>query len=308
MESDLNSLLARACDSVRTEIGKGKVADYIPALAHVDPGKFGAAVVTVEGDCALYGDAAEPFSVQSISKLFTLTLALEKVQQDLWERVGVEASGNAFNSILQLEREAGIPRNPFINAGALVVSDVLLGDSSPAVVIAELLTLLRTLSGDTSVYIDQQVAASEKETGFRNASLANFLKSFDNLKNDVEDVLEVYFNQCALAMTCEQLARSALFLANGGVAPASGHRVVNERRARRICSIMLTCGHYDASGEFAFRVGLPGKSGVGGGIVAVVPGRAAITVWSPGLNRAGNSLVGTAALEAFVHTSGWNMF
>lgn len=308
MESDLNSLLARACDSVRTEIGKGKVADYIPALAHVDPGKFGAAVVTVEGDCALYGDAAEPFSVQSISKLFTLTLALEKVQQDLWERVGVEASGNAFNSILQLEREAGIPRNPFINAGALVVSDVLLGDSSPAVVIAELLTLLRTLSGDTSVHIDQQVAASEKETGFRNASLANFLKSFDNLKNDVDEVLEVYFNQCALAMTCEQLARSALFLANGGVDPASGHRVVNGRRARRICSIMLTCGHYDASGEFAFRVGLPGKSGVGGGIVAVVPGRAAIAVWSPGLNKAGNSLVGTAALEAFVHTSGWNMF
>lgn len=308
MESDLNSLLARACDSVRTEIGKGKVADYIPALAHVDPGRFGAAVVTVEGDCALYGDAAEPFSVQSISKLFTLTLALEKVQQDLWERVGVEASGNAFNSILQLEREAGIPRNPFINAGALVVSDVLLGDSSPAVVIAELLTLLRTLSGDTSVYIDQQVAASEKETGFRNASLANFLKSFDNLKNDVDEVLEVYFNQCALAMTCEQLARSALFLANGGVDPASGHRVVNGRRARRICSIMLTCGHYDASGEFAFRVGLPGKSGVGGGIVAVVPGRAAIAVWSPGLNKAGNSLVGTAALEAFVHTSGWNMF
>ena len=308
MTTDLNSLLGRACDSVRTEIGRGKVADYIPALAHVDPEKFGAAVVTVDGDCALYGDAAEPFSVQSISKLFTLTLALEKVQQNLWERVGVEASGNAFNSILQLEREAGIPRNPFINAGALVVSDVLLRGSDPAAVIAEILSLLRTLSGDASVYIDQDVAASEAQTGFRNASLANFLKSFGNLEHEVDDVLDVYFNQCSLAMTCEQLARSALFLANGGVDPGTGRRVVNERRARRICSIMLTCGHYDASGEFAFRVGLPGKSGVGGGIVAIVPGCAAIAVWSPALNSAGNSLVGTAALEAFVQTSGWNIF
>ncbi len=244
MSLELNVLLEQACASVRGEIGKGKVANYIPALACVDPGKFGAAVVTVDNRCAFYGDAKEPFSIQSISKVFTLTLALEKLNQKLWERVGVEASGNAFNSILQLESEAGIPRNPFINAGALVLSEVL----------------------------------------------------------------EVYFHQCALKLSCEQLARASLYLATGGVDPISGRRVVSEQRARRINSIMLTCGHYDASGEFAFRVGLPGKSGVGGGIVAIVPGQAAIAVWSPGLNRFGNSLVGTAALEAFVHSVDWNIF
>jgi glutaminase len=308
MTEDLSSLLQQACDSVRSEIGKGKVADYIPVLAGIDPRKFGAAVVTIDGDSASYGDAAEPFSIQSISKLFTLTLALEQVNQGLWERVGVEASGNAFNSILQLEREAGIPRNPFINAGALVVSDVLLEGSDPGQVTGRLLGLLRSLSDDAGVSIDQTVASSEAETGFRNASLANFLKSFGNLNHPVDQVLDVYFHQCALAMSCEQLARAGLFLSTGGIDPISGQRIVSDTRARRINSIMLTCGHYDASGEFAFRVGLPGKSGVGGGIVAVVPRRAAIAVWSPGLNTAGNSLVGTAALEAFVHSVDWNIF
>jgi glutaminase len=308
MTEDLSSLLQQACDSVRSEIGKGKVADYIPVLAGIDPRKFGAAVVTIDGDSASYGDAAEPFSIQSISKLFTLTLALEQVNQALWERVGVEASGNAFNSILQLEREAGIPRNPFINAGALVVSDVLLEGSDPGQVTGRLLGLLRSLSDDPGVSIDQTVASSEAETGFRNASLANFLKSFGNLNHPVDQVLDVYFHQCALAMSCEQLARAGLFLSTGGIDPISGQRIVSDTRARRINSIMLTCGHYDASGEFAFRVGLPGKSGVGGGIVAIVPRRAAIAVWSPGLNTAGNSLVGTAALEAFVHSVDWNIF
>lgn len=306
--ADLNTLLEQACESACVELGKGKVADYIPALAEVDPGKFGAAVVTVDGNSAVYGDGREPFSVQSVSKLFTLTLALEKVNHDLWRRVGYEASGNAFNSILQLEHEEGIPRNPFINAGALVLSDVLLEGSDADSVVAEILALVQELSGDSSVCIDQDVARSELETGFRNASLANFLKSFGNLKHTVAEVLDVYCHQCALAMSCEQLARACLFLATGGVEPVSGRRVVSERRARRISSIMLMCGHYDASGEFAFRVGLPGKSGVGGGIVAIVPNRAAIAVWSPELNSTGNSQVGTAALEAFVHLADWNMF
>lgn len=308
VSADLRTRLEQACNSVRDEIGRGRVADYIPALAEVDARKFGAAVVTVDGECAIYGNAQEPFSVQSISKVFTLTLALEKVNQDLWKRVGVEASGNAFNSILQLENESGIPRNPFINAGALVVSDVLLAGSDVQAVISSILTLLQSRSGDSSVYIDQDVAGSEGETGFRNASLASFLKSFGNLNHKVMDVLEVYFNQCALAMSCEQLARSVLFLSTGGVDPDTGQRIISEQRARRINSIMLTCGHYDASGEFAFRVGLPGKSGVGGGIVAVVPRRGAIAVWSPGLNSAGNSHVGTAALEAFVHSMDWSIF
>jgi glutaminase len=305
---ELTSLLARACDAVRVEVGVGNVAGYIPALARVDARKFGTAIVTVDGDVAHYGDAREAFSIQSICKVFTLTLALEQIDSALWKRVGREPSGNAFNSIVQLEQERGVPRNPFINAGALVVCDVLLEGRGRTATIAALVEFLQKAAADPSIHIDAEVARSEADTGFRNASLANFLKAFGNLNHSVADVLEVYFNQCAVAMNCEQLARAGLFLATEGTDPLTGTRVVSPERARRIKSIMLLCGHYDASGDFAFRVGLPGKSGVGGGILAIVPKRAAIAVWSPALNEAGNSHAGTAALEQIVRQAGWSVF
>jgi len=311
MDSDSSELaraLERACNAVRPEVGRGKVADYIPALARIDPGKFGAAIVTVSGEVACYGDAAEPFSIQSISKVFTLALALRAVGDDLWHRVGREPSGSAFNSIVQLEYERGVPRNPLINAGAMVVSDIVLGGASPHEAVDRLVGLMRFLPGDASIAVDEEVARSEAAMGYRNYSLANFLKSFGNLHNTVDDVLAVYFSQCAIAMSCEQLARAALLLANDGRHPLSGEPLLEPRRARRINSIMLMCGHYDASGDFAFRVGLPGKSGVGGGIIAVVPDIAAIAVWSPCLNAQGNSHAGTAALEQIVRETGWSVF
>lgn len=303
----LQTQLDDACRSIQHEIGLGKVADYIPALAQVPPDKFAAAIVTVDGEKAVFGDARETFSIQSISKLFTLTSALNLHDRKIWERVGREPSGNAFNSIVQLEMECGIPRNPFINAGALVVTDALLGDQTTETCTADLLSLVQSLAADSSIEIDQSVAQSERDTAYRNISLAHFMQSFGNLQRSVNDVLDVYCQQCAIAMSCEQLARSALFLASNGTDPLTKEPIVDEERARRLNAMMMLCGHYDASGDFAFRVGLPGKSGVGGGIIAVVPDIAAVAVWSPCLNSRGNSHAGTATLEALVRATGWNV-
>lgn len=305
--TSLQSQLDSTFQSIQHEIGVGKVADYIPALAQVSPTKFGAAIVTVTGEKALVGAALETFSIQSISKLFALTAALNIHGQKIWDRVGREPSGNAFNSIVQLEMESGIPRNPFINAGALVVTDALLGTHSTEDCTAELLALVQSLADDSSIEIDAKVAQSERDTAYRNASLAHFMQSFGNLRRPVNDVLDIYCKQCAIAMNCEQLARSALYLANNGTDPLTGQHIVDEERARRINSMMMLCGHYDASGDFAHRVGLPGKSGVGGGIVVVIPDVAAVAVWSPCLNANGNSHAGTAALEALVRATKWNV-
>ena len=293
---------------MQPHIGRGHVADYIPALARVDPRHFAIAVATCDGRAAAAGDAQTPFSIQSLSKVFTLTMALEKLGADLWRRVGHEPSGSAFNSIVQLEQEHGIPRNPLINAGALVVSDVLLAGGGPAPAIAAITDFMRRVADDASVSIDAEVATSEGETGFRNASLANFLKAYGNLNGPVSNVLRVYFDQCALAMSCVQLARASLFLANRGVDPLSGAVVTSPDRCRRINAVMMTCGHYDASGDFAFRVGLTGKSGVGGGVIAVAPGHGAAAVWSPGLNAAGTSYVGMLALQRLAALTGWSVF
>lgn len=303
----------RQClEAVRAElgplIGQGRPADYIPELAKVDPRRLGMAVATVDGETVAAGDADEPFSTQSISKVFALTLALGKVGDGLWTRVGREPSGTPFNSIVQLEHERGIPRNPFINAGAIVVADVLLAGHRPREAIGEVVRFVRALADDETVVIDHRVAESEKAHGFRNVALANFMRGWGNLVHPVELVLGLYFHQCALTMSCTQLARAGLFLANGGRSPITGLNVVSRARARRINALMLTCGHYDGSGDFAFRVGLPGKSGVGGGILAVVPGVASIAVWSPGLDAHGNSLVGTRALELITQRMGWSIF
>jgi glutaminase len=293
---------------MRARTDRGEVATYIPELAKIDLRRFGLAVVTADGTVALGGDAEEPFSIQSISKVFTLTLALGKIGERLWKRVGREPSGSPFNSIVQLENERGIPRNPFINAGAIVVSDVILAGHQPRETLGEILHFLRSTADDPTIAIDNDVAASEQRTGFRNLALANYMKAFGGIENPVHLTLGVYFHHCAIAMSCRQLAMAARFLAHGGRDPASGHSIIPVERARRINALMLTCGHYDGSGEFAYRVGLPGKSGVGGGILAVVPGKASVAVWSPGLDASGNSRLGRFALEALSRRLGWSIF
>jgi glutaminase len=304
----LDDIVATVHRDMEAHLGRGKVADYIPALARVDPKNFAIAVATCDGRTAQAGGAHLPFSIQSISKVFTLTLALNKLGANLWDRVGREPSGSRFNSIVQLEAEKGIPRNPLINAGALTITDTLLDGGDPDATIAEILGFMRGLAEDPTIVIDDEVAESEAQTGFRNTSLANFLRANDNLTGPVEDVLKVYFHQCALRMNCRQLARAGLFLAHAGQDPINHARVTTPFRTKRINAIMMTCGHYDASGDFACRVGLPGKSGVGGGILAIAPRQAAICVWSPGLNAQGNSLVGAMALERLSSLTGWSVF
>ncbi len=307
-EIDLPTIVAEIAAEMAAAPDRGNPADYIPPLAAVDPAKFGMAVIEADGTCHLAGDADEAFSIQSISKVFALTLALGHVGDQLWARVGREPSGSAFNSIVQLEFEHGIPRNPFINAGAIVVADVLLGRHQPREAIGEILRFVRMLTDDEDIVIDRAVAEAELATGHRNMALASYMRSFGNIDHDVERTLGVYFHQCALAMSCRQLALAGRYLMADGMLPTTQRRIVSAQRARRINALMLTCGHYDGSGEFAFRVGLPGKSGVGGGILAVVPGRASIAVWSPGLNARGNSQLGTLALERLVQRTGWSVF
>lgn len=305
---DLQAIIDDIAAALAERRGEGKVADYIPELAKVDPNQFGMAITTVDGQVFATGDAATPFSIQSVSKVFMLTLALGKAGESIWKRVGREPSGSAFNSIVQLEHEHGIPRNPFINAGAIVVCDMVLAGHKPKEAIGEVLRFVRYLADDETISIDQAVARSETETGYRNLALANFMRSFGNLHHEVDHVLGVYFHQCAIAMTCRQLSRAGLFLAAHGQDPISGYSVVSPKRARRINALMLTCGHYDGSGDFAFHVGLPGKSGVGGGILAIAPGKASIAVWSPGLNKVGNSALGSIALEMLATRTGWSVF
>jgi glutaminase len=287
---------------------RGEVATYIPELARVDVKAFGLVVITDDGEVAAGGDADARFSIQSISKVFTLTLALGKMGDRLWRKVGREPSGSRFNSIVQLEFEQGIPRNPFINAGAIAVTDSILSGHRPRETLGDILRFMQFVAEDSSITIDEAVAASEQRTGFRNIALANYMKSFGVLDNPVDFTLGVYFHHCAIAMSCRQLAMAGRFLAYLGKNPSTGYAVVQPERARRINAIMLTCGHYDGSGEFAYRVGLPGKSGVGGGILAIVPGKASIAVWSPGLDPNGNSHLGRIALETLTRRMGWSIF
>ncbi len=305
---DLQKIVDETWNSLADQRGCGTPANYIPALATVDPNKFGIAVATAGGEVFCAGDADEDLSIQSVSKVFVLALALERQGPALWEAVGREPSGDPFNSIVQLEREKGIPRNPFINSGAIVTTDRFIGDLGPDQAVNDLLERLRKMGRDSGISIDEAVARSESETGSRNRSLAYFMAGFDRLLNPVEDVLSVYFRQCALAMSCRQLAESALFLAFDGTDPVTNVQMCSAIRTRRINALMLLCGHYDNSGQFAFEVGLPGKSGVGGGILASVPGRATMAVWSPGLNRAGTSQLGARALAQIAERTGWSVF
>ena len=325
---DLAAAVAEVAAEMRGETERGRVATYIPELGNVPLSKFGLAVVTADGAVHCAGDADEPFSIQSVSKVFALTVALDLAGSDVWGRVGREPSGSAFNSIVQLEAEQGVPRNPFINAGAIVVADIIggacdaTGRCDARGGIGRILDFVQAQAGgaggpDTGVAVDPAVAWSEAATGFRNVALANYMKSFGTIEGAVDDALATYFQQCSIAMSCRQLARAARYLMAGGddaIGPgavgsgAQSDTKVTPTRIRRILSLMLTCGHYDASGDFAFRVGLPGKSGVGGGIVAVVPGRATIAVWSPGLGAQGNSVLGTLALERLAGRMGWSVF
>ncbi|NRO99644.1 glutaminase, partial [Paraburkholderia sp. NMBU_R16] len=279
-EQNYQSILEQIHRDIEPWRTAGRVANYIPELAKVPAERFGMAVVTVGGNVFSIGDANVRFSIQSISKLFACTLAFQLLGDALWERVGREPSGTAFNSLVQLETERGKPRNPFINAGALVVTDILCRRFVGAE--TALVQFMRRLTGATDIDYDLRVAHSELAHAERNRAMAHFIASFGNLQMPAEVVIDAYCRQCAIEMNCVELAKAALFLANGGVAPVSGERILDASSTKRLSALMLTCGTYDAAGDFVYRVGLPAKSGVGGGIVAVLPGEMAVCVWSPG--------------------------
>lgn len=309
--SSLADGVAAAADVARSAVNEGEVASYISSLAEVDPDRFGLVASELDGTEHTAGDADQPFAIQSISKVFSLVLALRAIdagsggEDELWSRVGREPSGDPFNSLVQLERERGIPRNPMINAGAIVVDDVLLDHLDDPV--AATCELLSELCGE-AVGVDARIRGQEQGTAHRNRALAHLMADFGNLNNDLEAVLDAYIGACAITMSARQLARAALFLADDGVDPSTGRRVLAAPLARRVAALMLTCGTYDAAGEFAFSVGLPCKSGVAGAIVALVPDRLVACAWSPPLDDAGNSVAGRIALHELAERCGLSVF
>jgi glutaminase len=299
-DTDLDAVLEEVAETARPKAAEGEVTDYIDSLAEMDAESFGLAAVEMDGTEHAVGDADQPFAIQSISKVFSLVLALQKADEDgdvadtVWSRVGVEPSGDPFNSLVQLEHEEGKPRNPMINAGALVIDDILLDHCDDAT--AELRALVSELCGDELTY-DENIARQEGDTGGRNKAMAYLMSSFGNLTSPVDEVLDVYVHGCALMMSTRQLARAIRFLGNDGVDPASGKRILSDPLSRRVSAIMLTTGTYDAAGQFAYDVGFPCKSGVAGGIVGVVPHEMGVCVWSPPLAPSGNSAAGHAAFH-----------
>ncbi|MFK7799593.1 MAG: glutaminase [Aureispira sp.] len=283
--------------NVQSMEDKGALAAYIPELSNVDPTQFGVHLSTIDQFSFGIGDCYTKFSIQSIAKVLALSLAYRICGEKIWERLGVEPSGTAFNSLVQLESDNGIPRNPFINAGAMVISDILLSNLEHPK--EDFLTFVRGTCKNATIHYSTKIAQSEKAVGFRNIALCNFIKSFGNIKNDPADVLDFYFDLCSIEMTCQELSEVFLFLANNGRSVFDKTSILNTNQSKRINALMQTCGFYDESGEFAFRVGLPGKSGVGGGIIAIYPNHYAIAVWSPKLNTKGNSYKGVRFLEAF---------
>jgi glutaminase len=306
MSLDYQHVLDTIQSEVQPLLGQGKVAGYIPELSKVSPERFGMAVYCLDGRTYMTGDAEAKFSLQSVTKLFALALAFSREGDDIWKRVGREPSGNPFNSLVQLEVERGKPRNPFINAGALVITDILASRFvQPDVAV---LQFARQIANEQGIDFDLTVAESERKTANRNSAIAYFMKDFGNLDNPVEAVIGSYCRQCSITMTCTELAKAGSFLANHGTIPWSGTQILGLSPAKRLNALMLTCGTYDAAGDFAFRVGLPAKSGVGGGILALLPGEASVAVWSPGLDSNGNSLAGTYALERFTTLTARSIF
>ncbi len=302
---DYKAILMNIYEEIKPYASEGKQADYIPALAKVDPDQFGMCLQTVTGEVYDFMQADTRFSIQSITKVFALAMGLSLKGEDLWKRVGKEPSGAAFNSLIQLELEQGMPRNPFINAGAIVMADVLLSSlENPE---REFLEFVRALCGCDTVDYNMEVAMSERGCGYLNAAIANLLKYYGTIENDIEDVLMFYFKMCSVEMSCRELSRAFVPFTNSVPFDFAGFKLTSSQ-IKRINAVMQTCGFYDQAGDFSYLVGLPGKSGVGGGIVAVYPKRYSIAVWSPRLNSKGNSVMGMKALELLTSATKESIF
>lgn len=290
----MQKILEEALEIGRQYIGQGECASYIPELANVDKSHLGICVFTKLADRYSVGDTKVRFTVQSISKVISLAVALQHCGFDkVFEKMSMEPSGDAFNSLLKLDMASDKPFNPMINAGALTTAGYLLSEIS----FDKILAYARTVCLDKEIQIDERVFRSEMENCSRNRAIAYLLQSKGILENDVEETVRLYTQMCSLSVTAESLAGFGLVLANGGRHPVTGVRLMDERAVQVVKTIMLTCGMYDGSGEFAVRVGLPSKSGVGGGILSVVEKRMGIGIYGPALDKKGNSIAGQHILE-----------
>ncbi|MBQ8607392.1 MAG: glutaminase [Bacteroidaceae bacterium] len=292
---DYQQILEKIYQAIQPYAKQGKQADYIPALAKVNPDQFGMCIHTIYGEIYSIEQSDVRFSIQSISKVFALAMCLSLKGNDLWKRVGKEPSGTAFNSLIQLEVEKGIPRNPFINAGAIVMTDILVSHLEHPE--EDFLAFVRSVSGNDTIDYNEEVALSEREKGYLNAAIANLLKYHGTIENDIERVLRFYFLMCSVEMSCRELSLAFLAFANHRKKFNYAGVKLTSSQVKRINAIMQVCGFYDEAGEFSYLVGLPGKSGVGGGIVAIYPLQYSVAVWSPRLNSKGNSVMGIKALE-----------
>ena len=296
-KTNYTEILEQIYNDIAPQLGSGKVADYIPELGKVDPNQFGISICHNSNDEYIIGNAEKQFSIQSVSKVFSLALAYKLEGEKLWARLGKEPSGTRFDSLILLENENGIPRNPFINAGALVVTDILLAHYKDPV--AEILKFVRTLSGNPEININESVSQSEVDFANRNYALTYYMKNHGNIYANVDDIIKTYSSQCSIEMSCVDLARSFRLFSSSGLNPWNGEKILTKSQNKRINAILMTCGLYNAVGDFAYRVGIPAKSGVGGGIVGVIPGEMSIATWSPALDQTGNSLLGIKSLEMF---------
>lgn len=303
---DYQAILERICKEIQPYAKEGRPACSIPALAEVDPDKFGISLRLMDGQCFELGDASTRFSIQSISKVFALSIAISLEGDAIWKRMGKEPSGSSFNSLVQLEYENGIPRNPFINAGALVTADILLSRlEDPEKFFID---FVRKLSNSPAVDYNRKVAESELSTAYLNAAIVNLLKYHHNIDNRIDDVLRFYTLMCSVEMNCRELSQAFMCFAMSNAPFCHGDVKLTKSHVKRINAIMQTCGFYDEAGEFSFLVGLPGKSGIGGGIAAIYPSRYSIAVWSPRLNAKGNSIMGMKALELFTTETSESIF
>ncbi len=302
-------LLNKILENCRRITEKGKVATYIPALGKADPNDLGICVADMNGDLFSAGDYEKKFTIQSISKTVTLMLAImDNGIEYVFDKIGMEPTGDAFNSIIKLEIVSpSKPLNPMINAGAIAVTSMIKGKNSLEK-FHRLLNFFRKISGNENLDINEEAYLSEKATGDRNRSMAYFMRDVGIFTGDVEDILDVYFRQCSIEVNCIDIAKIGLFLANDGRIPETGEIITSEKVSRIVKTFMVTCGMYNASGQFAINVGIPAKSGVGGGIMTSIPHKMGIGVYGPALDDKGNSIGGCEMLKKLSEELDFSIF
>lgn len=304
-KEDVAQVFLEAYENGLEATASGKCADYIPELAKADPGAFGIYMLNGQGESLSFGDVNTRFSIQSISKVINLAVSLKfRGFQNTFSHVMMEPSGDAFNSILKLDTRSNLPFNPMINAGAIQTVSLLTNEFS----FEELMQFARELCMDPDISLNEAVYHSERDTGDRNRAIAYLLKSKGVLQADPDRTVDLYFRMCSLSVTAKSLAGLGIVLANGGVNPFTGKHWIAPGYVRTLKSIMFTCGMYDFSGEFGVRVGVPAKSGVGGGLVCSVKGPMGIGLYGPALDQFGNSIAAVTAMEHISHRLGLHVF